>query len=505
MFLPEWADSSVGRAPRSQCGGRGFEPLSVHQSSFSSFVCTLAYGCCAFVVSRRPVAFRICFSCLDWVRYLTLDSRLVIGKRGPSRRITHTAGSKGGSSAGHFLPSKPKRQQVSASKVRILFISYAGAESRAERALLCLTERIRALEISLLSPAGDLQKQILPWGVECRLLNESGAPSGRAIAQIRNRVREWKPDIIHALNTRSGVLALLATVGMSVRVVWQAQDVCSESPLTAVIRVLLAASARAHVVRVDGYLKRKSDRVHVLDKAIDPILFHPATRTDRRVDASSLRNEFGFSTGAFVVAMVGRITASQGQLEIIRAFPAILARIPRAVLLIAGTPLSKSDWEYRARMDQAIKHLELTGRICLTGEQQNMAPFYRGIDALIVNSAAEPFGLSILEAMACGRPVVAADVGSARKFIQSRLNGLLYETGNYSELAEHLVGLAASLPGRDEMGARARESVTCRFTIDIQRTQLLAIYKRVLDTKHHLLRTTRFNSKQSDATERARL
>jgi glycosyltransferase involved in cell wall biosynthesis len=389
--------------------------------------------------------------------------------------------------------------------MRILFVSHTGAGSRAERALLGLTERLDALEISLLSPAGEFREQALRSGAPCQPLDESAPgrlPGG--LAHIRHRVREWKPDIIHALDTKSGVMSLVATMGMRVRIVWQLQDASPESPLTPASRLLFALSTRAHAVCVGGYTKRKSVRMHRIDDAVDPVLFHPATRTDRRVDASSLRNGFGFSAGAFVMAMVSRITESEGLLEVIRIFPAILAQVPKAVLLIAGTPSNKRDWEYRSRIDQSIKDLGLTGRICLTGEREDMAPLYRGIDALIVNSAAEPSIASLLQAMACGRPVVAVNVGGAPKVIRNRHNGLLFEAGNYSELVRHLVGLAASLPVRDEMGARARESVTCQFTTDIQRTQLLAMYHRVLQSLH-LSSTDRFDNTRSDITQRARL
>jgi D-inositol-3-phosphate glycosyltransferase len=86
----------------------------------------------------------------------------------------------------------------------------------------------------------------------------------------------------------------------------------------------------------------------------------------------------------------------------------------------------------------------------------------------------------LLEAMACGRPVVSANVGGVPEIIHDRRNGLLYEPRDYARLARHLADLAENPALSRTVGEHARETVATRFTIPIQVAQLVDIYRRVV-------------------------
>jgi glycosyltransferase involved in cell wall biosynthesis len=295
--------------------------------------------------------------------------------------------------------------------------------------------------------------------------------------------------MIHAISPQAALLAILATAGMAVKIAWHVHAATQGSLLDTALgncfllsgRALAMCSSVETAQRLPGLLLRPTGarrRVHALLQAVDPAEFHPATPTDRSVDARSLRNSLGIPSQPFVMGIAGQLTKARGQLELIEALPGIISQVPNAVLVVAGTPRSKSDWEYRARMEEAIGRLALDRRVYLTGERESMPKLFRGMDVVIVNSPRGPFGRVALEAMACGRPVIATNVGGAAEYIRHGYDGFLYEAGNYSSLAGHLADLAENPRLRCEVGALAREKVTCLFTPDIQAARLLGIYSR---------------------------
>ena len=179
------------------------------------------------------------------------------------------------------------------------------------------------------------------------------------------------------------------------------------------------------------------DRVSVILNAIDLDKFQP----DETAGAcDSYRTAFRKSDLA--IGIVGQLTPRKGQLELLRAFSQALKKAPNAVLLIVGAPLFNRDHEY----------LELLKRTsCGVGNQPTRygcweraaisARSCKALDLLVVNSSAEPFGLVILEAMACGTPVLAAAVDGIPEIIDTRENGWLVPARDERALAEAMVHL----------------------------------------------------------------
>jgi L-malate glycosyltransferase len=389
--------------------------------------------------------------------------------------------------------------------MKILFVNHTGKVSGAERVLLAIAERLHAFTLRLLSPAGDLLEGALARGIECSVMDQVTArftwrpdrliahlnSFRKAILQIHRAVKAWKPDLIHANTVRAGIAATVATAGMPVKVVWHVHDILPRHPLSSLIRLLFLFSGRSYAICVSNATARRfrgavlqfgdaRRRIFVLHNGIDPARYCPDSVANLPEERSGLRAELGLPASAFVMAIVGQFTPRKGQLELVNAFPQVLSCIPSAALLVVGTPLFNQDWEYHARVRQAIEKNGLTGKIVLAGQRNDMPAVLRSIDALVVNSAEEPFGMVLLEAMACGRPVVSANVGGVPEIIHDRRNGLLYEPRDYARLARHLADLAENPALSRTVGEHARETVATRFTIPIQVAQLVDIYRRVV-------------------------
>ena len=112
----------------------------------------------------------------------------------------------------------------------------------------------------------------------------------------------------------------------------------------------------------------------------------------------------------------------------------------------------------------------------LTGFQPQMAPWYRALD-VVVNASIrpEPFGRTLLEAMACGKAVVGPNAGGIPEFVQHGKKGLLYEMGNVGTLAEAVLPLLRETAWRQKLGSAGRETAVRRFAPQPQAQAILRI------------------------------
>ena len=152
-----------------------------------------------------------------------------------------------------------------------------------------------------------------------------------------------------------------------------------------------------------------------------------------------------------------------------------LARIPQAALVVGGDGNMRREYEARAQS------LGLADRVRFAGDisDEQLPSYYRAADVVVLPSVdrTEAFGLVLLEAMACGRPVVASRLPGVRTLVDEGRTGYLVDPGNAKDLAEKIERCAAETT---VLGANARRMVEERFNWDVIGGQLLNLYDRVV-------------------------
>jgi glycosyltransferase involved in cell wall biosynthesis len=152
-----------------------------------------------------------------------------------------------------------------------------------------------------------------------------------------------------------------------------------------------------------------------------------------------------------------------------------LARIPEAALVVGGDGNMRREYESRAQA------LGLAERVHFAGDipDEQLPTYYRAADVVVLPSVdrTEAFGLVLLEAMACGRPVVASRLPGVRTLVDEGRTGYLVEPGNAVDLAETIERCAAETT---VLGAAARRVVEQRFNWDVIGQQLLNLYDGVI-------------------------
>lgn len=160
---------------------------------------------------------------------------------------------------------------------------------------------------------------------------------------------------------------------------------------------------------------------------------------------------------------------------LVRAFAKANARTPARLVLVGDGP-------EQASCRAIANELGIADRVLFLGERDALPELLAPADVFLLSSSSESFGLSALEAMSCGTPVVATDVGGVREVVEHGVTGLLSPLEDLELFAEHLSSLLGNPERARAMGAMARTHAVERFRRDKIVGAYEALYRRVLAT-----------------------
>jgi glycosyltransferase involved in cell wall biosynthesis len=148
----------------------------------------------------------------------------------------------------------------------------------------------------------------------------------------------------------------------------------------------------------------------------------------------------------------------------------------RANLIIIGEGEQKESLMVLAKALRIEKEVKFEGRV----PYSNMPKYYNQCDVFCYPTLGEPFGKAVIEAMACGKPVIATNVGGPAEIIQDRVNGLLVPPANPEAMAAQIVRLMGDENERRKIGRKAREAVLLHFSWSVVAEQYHQVYSSIL-------------------------
>lgn len=183
-------------------------------------------------------------------------------------------------------------------------------------------------------------------------------------------------------------------------------------------------------------------------------------RYDHQEPCCTLREEYGMEPGARIVGVIARLEPEKGHATLLEAWPAVLRECPDACLLIVGEG-SRCDDLMRQAAELRIGH-----RVVFTGRREDVPAVTAALDVAVLPSYREAQGLSVLEAMALSRPVVASNVGGIPEMIEDGVTGLLVPPRDPSALAAAIVRVLDDHPLADMLGRAGHDLVHGRFCLE---------------------------------------
>jgi N-acetyl-alpha-D-glucosaminyl L-malate synthase BshA len=161
--------------------------------------------------------------------------------------------------------------------------------------------------------------------------------------------------------------------------------------------------------------------------------------------------------------------------DVVRIFAAVRAEIPSRLDLVGEGP-------ERSRIEALVKSLGLTDHVRFGGERGDLVEILQGSDVFLLPSETESFGLAALEAMACGVPVVASDVGGVSEVVTDGETGFLAAVGDVAGMAGHVRRLLSDETLRRRISQAARHRAETCFQLAPALDRYEAVYWRVLGT-----------------------
>jgi L-malate glycosyltransferase len=370
--------------------------------------------------------------------------------------------------------------------LKILFYNHTGQIGGAERLLLTILARLNrtAFDATVICPdSGGLQEAVAELGIRNDTLSDLKArftwradnlvrylgSFAHVIRELRKKIISIEPDLIHANSVRAGLVASAATLGLGKPVIWHVHDLLPRHPFNPLIRAIAFVSRRTRIIAVAqasadrfvGSFVSLRKRMTVILNGVDNKIFHPDQTVRRRV-----RDELRLSEEAPVIGMVGRLTPSKGQLELLRAFPRVLSTFPDATLLIVGAPAFNQEHEYLHQLERTVSELGISNRVRMLGARNDVAAIMQSLDLLILNSSSEACCLVALEAMASGTPLVATNVGGMAEIIEHEKTGWLVPWNDEDALVAGTAKLIGEPALRARLAEHGKNLIASCFTIE---------------------------------------
>jgi glycosyltransferase involved in cell wall biosynthesis len=229
-------------------------------------------------------------------------------------------------------------------------------------------------------------------------------------------------------------------------------------PLTE--RILLPLTSRLHketiqkcarIITINNqtknmYMKNFERSISIIPFGVDTEVFKPARSIERQEDCEIL--------------YAGSLYPLKGVHDLIRAIANVRKHGLKAYLTIVGEGQQKEALTALTRTLGIEKHVKFEG----FASYSKMPQYYQHSDIFCFPTLGEPFGKAVIEAMACGKPVITTNVGGPSEIIQDKLDGILVPPSNPEAIAKQITRLIGNKDERRRLGERARETAVNRFS-----------------------------------------
>lgn len=342
----------------------------------------------------------------------------------------------------------------------------------------------RSLRHSIVSMDGRTSAaERLPPGVNVRILPSPPKAGSLATARrLRRLLRDERPDLVLTYNWGAFDMLLAARSAGFRRVIHHEEGFNEDEAEIFKRRRIwarrLAVPGAAAVVVPSELLRRVAvelwrlppERVRLIPNGIRLDRFAPAGGNP------GLRARLGIPADALVVGTVGSLRAVKNHARLLEAVAQAGTSVRNLHLLLVG------DGDERPALESRAAALDLAGRVCFAGYQEEPAPFYQAMDLFALSSESEQMPVALLEAMASSLPVASTDVGDVRAVLPSDQAAFLVPSDDAAaaDLAGRIAELARLPRLRQELGALNRMRTEERYSFDVLCASYRTLYESVL-------------------------
>jgi glycosyltransferase involved in cell wall biosynthesis len=343
-----------------------------------------------------------------------------------------------------------------------------------------LSSFLRRLSSSRLDPAlvfmqaGPAERDAAALGLRTHVVHgirlRNGIETTAAVWGLAKLIRTLRPDLIVSWAAKShlyvGPAALLS--GHHPRLVWWQHSITTGHWMDRVATILPAVAvgcSSSAAANAQAKLRPRR-RVFVVHPGVEKQPMDSAPRHE-------LRRALGLPEDSFLAGVVGRLQPDKGQDRFVRALALLVARGHDLHGVVVGGDAHGLSPRYAAALQALVAEARLEGTVTLTGQVPDATPYIRAMDVLVNASAAESFGIAIVEAMMLGVPIINAAKGGPEEIIEADVAGVMLDSRDPAVIADALEELMLDGSRRARISAEAQRRAD-RFTADEMARQLEA-------------------------------
>ena len=406
---------------------------------------------------------------------------------------------------------------------RVLYLTTSGQVGGAERCLLSLIaglDRDRFDPAVLIGSPGPLRALLDGDGIAAaelplpgalrrlsrshpnRGLNARLAPWWQTPAYLARLCRAGQrrhPRLIHSNGPKMHVLSALLQRRWGVPLIWHLHDFPADrrsgaepnaepnaepwfnrglERLSGRVHTAIANSAAVAAAYAER-LPRLAPKLRVIPNGVDPAAL-------RGGDRGGFRQRLGLGPEDFVAGMVAIFAPWKGQEVFLEAASMVRKRLPTARFVLAGDDIydTAGHGKRRQELQARAQALGLAQAVIFTGYLSTgaeLAAAYAALDVMVhASTRPEPFGRTLIEAMAAGTPVIAANAGGVPEIVSDGGTGVLTPPGDATALAEAMVRLHDDIPLRRRLAEAGARRVETTFSQAVVNRSITALYEDLL-------------------------
>ena len=387
--------------------------------------------------------------------------------------------------------------------MKVLYVNHTGQMSGGEHSLLALVRGASPAVTPIVAcPDGPLVDALRDVGVprvsipgidaslklHPRHTTLALSDIARSVRAVRAAARRHDVSLVHANSIRAGLLPTMIADRHRPPTIVHLRD---RLPASRISTLTLRVISRADLLIANSHYTAASlDEAgvtcvrRVIGNPVDLDRFDPD-----RIDRSDARAALDVAEGDYVASVLAQITPWKGQEEAILAIARVREEHPNVKLLLVGSAkfVSKTTrYDNRAYLDnlrRLVERLRLQDHVRFLGECDDVPSLLRATDALLIPSWEEPFGRSMIEAMAMGVPVIATTVGGPAEVITQRRDGMLVPPRKPEAWARAIKNLIKSPVLRARLARNGRLRARA-FAVEAHVEELRREYLQVLKRRH---------------------
>jgi len=369
--------------------------------------------------------------------------------------------------------------------MKLLFLitglAFGGAETQLVNLAISLKKRGWEVRVVSMLPPQAFTEELKEAGIPLSTLNmRRGVADPRAVFGLVKTLREWKPDIVHSHMIHANLLARIARIFYRIPVLICTAHSIDEggrwreiayrlTDFLADLTTNVSQAAVERYIRVGAVPKGK---IRYVPNGVDTAKFKPDEVVVKR-----LRNELGIND-CFIWLAVGRFEEAKDYPNMLQAFKMVVDKKQDTLLLLAGQGSLLEETRKLAN------ELDLEDKVRFLGVRRDVPDLMNAADAYVMSSAWEGMPMVLLEAEACGLPVVATEVGGNGEVILNNKSGYVVPPGDSEALATAMVKMMAlSEVERRAMGKAGRAHIEANYSLERVVDQWEELYRQLLQRK----------------------